>query len=257
MGSEEAAANLPSSDDLSGNAVRCRGAAMAADVASASNDVSPSSKDMMPECPVCGDIYSDEENTPRMLPCGHTICQICVTKLPIQFSPSSGGRFIKCPECRSRVLWRGMQSLPKNYALIRLLGSEAHHHSEAVRCGEATGRRAKIVSVLGLLEILRACALALTMRCWTHLSFPRMLRRVKWLVQLTSVLCGSFVGLMIFLPLCFVYVMIGWWTAWLSCLVFWWLAVGVVGYSVGIAFVFLCVCWIELLSGRVFGIRFT
>ena len=46
---------------------------------------SPSSKliSPVPECPVCWDLFDQELRSPRLIACGHTICEVCVGNLPL------------------------------------------------------------------------------------------------------------------------------------------------------------------------------
>ena len=46
---------------------------------------SPSAKwiSPVPECPVCWDLFDQELRSPRLIACGHTICEVCVGNLPL------------------------------------------------------------------------------------------------------------------------------------------------------------------------------
>ncbi|EFJ13262.1 hypothetical protein SELMODRAFT_9033, partial [Selaginella moellendorffii] len=66
------------------------------------------------ECPVCLEFFNDGSHTPRLLCCGHTVCQLCVERLVVS---SSLPRF-RCPECRALSKWRGIHHFPKNYILL-------------------------------------------------------------------------------------------------------------------------------------------
>ncbi|XP_050721179.1 uncharacterized protein LOC127001053 [Eriocheir sinensis] len=69
------------------------------------------------DCPVCLTNFDDIVQRPRNLPCGHTVCTLCIDKLKEQ------GR-VTCPECRiSHAVPEGGQ-FPVSYiaeALIRMM----------------------------------------------------------------------------------------------------------------------------------------
>ncbi|CAG9460275.1 unnamed protein product [Pedinophyceae sp. YPF-701] len=75
------------------------------------------------DCGICCDTFTAEgERTPRMLPCGHTVCESCCGRHFI--------RHMECPLCRTPVQARGKAKetaaqLPKNFYVIRMLEDEA------------------------------------------------------------------------------------------------------------------------------------
>jgi len=72
----------------------------------------------LPECPVCLQNYDDENAIPRVLSCGHTVCEACLVHLPPRF-PNT----IRCPACTQLVKYspnQGPSSLPKNIDLLRI-----------------------------------------------------------------------------------------------------------------------------------------
>ncbi|KAM7252812.1 hypothetical protein ACFE04_025430 [Oxalis oulophora] len=82
------------------------------------NDAVISPELELPECPVCLQMYDSEYTIPRVLACGHTTCQDCLTHLPTKF-PNT----IRCPACTQLVKFPnggGPTSLPKNIDLLRL-----------------------------------------------------------------------------------------------------------------------------------------
>ena len=79
------------------------------------------------ECPICKDAF----NTPKMLPCGHTLClSPCLEQL------AGGLRTVRCPECRSDHVVPGgnVANFPTNFLITRLLDEEKRH-KEAVKEG--------------------------------------------------------------------------------------------------------------------------
>eukprot|EP00249_Psilotum_nudum_P018951 c27034_g1_i3 orf=381-788(-) len=77
----------------------------------------------IPECPVCWDHFNEGAHMPRILRCGHTICNSCLKYLPVDYR--LGLQFLRCPECRNPCLWKGEQELPKNYVLLRALSNSS------------------------------------------------------------------------------------------------------------------------------------
>lgn len=70
----------------------------------------------LPECPVCLQYYDGACTTPRVLSCGHSVCEACVTQLPNPFPQT-----IRCPACTQLVKYpQNISSLPKNIDLLRL-----------------------------------------------------------------------------------------------------------------------------------------
>ena len=66
------------------------------------------------ECPLCCEIYDDQNFLPRLLSCGHTFCSSCLETLLKNNS-------ISCPECRTTAsVPVGVVGLTKNYALLRI-----------------------------------------------------------------------------------------------------------------------------------------
>ncbi|KAK1398526.1 Protein translocase subunit SECA2 chloroplastic [Heracleum sosnowskyi] len=70
----------------------------------------------LPECPVCLQYYDGACTTPRVLSCGHSTCEACLTQLPNPFPQT-----IRCPACTQLVKFpQNISSLPKNIDLLRL-----------------------------------------------------------------------------------------------------------------------------------------
>lgn len=67
---------------------------------------------LLMKCPMCDVIYS-EDNVPRNLTCGHSLCTVCAsTCLTSQKS---------CPECNEKQYATEASDLPVNYPLLRLM----------------------------------------------------------------------------------------------------------------------------------------
>ena len=108
---------------------------------------------LLPECIVCLCPFEDTSHYPRVLDCGHSLCEECIGSListqgpsqhislmtTINESPSTNSGvtsiststseqkrvLIRCPECsaRTRLTGPGVQSLPKNIELMRLVSA--------------------------------------------------------------------------------------------------------------------------------------
>ncbi|CAM6082915.1 unnamed protein product [Calypogeia fissa] len=84
------------------------------------------------ECPVCWEAFNDEENTPYVLWCGHSLCRNCVVGLQwavikLPFCPIQLPLFIACPWCQFltlRMTWKGTLKYPcKNFFLLWIVES--------------------------------------------------------------------------------------------------------------------------------------
>lgn len=69
----------------------------------------------LPECPVCLQNYDGDSTVPRVLSCGHSACESCLSKLPERFPLT-----IRCPACTQLVKFppQGPSVLPKNIDLL-------------------------------------------------------------------------------------------------------------------------------------------
>ncbi|OQS02591.1 hypothetical protein THRCLA_05053 [Thraustotheca clavata] len=70
------------------------------------------------ECELCNEQYGNAEgHTPRLLECGHTFCQACLSDWANHGQP--GSNIITCPSCR-RETKVGPEGLPKNFEVLRI-----------------------------------------------------------------------------------------------------------------------------------------
>ena len=54
-----------------------------------------------PECPLCMEPYADDsEHVPRILQCGHTACQGCLSLMLRTAKTEAHSKKLECPECR-------------------------------------------------------------------------------------------------------------------------------------------------------------
>ncbi|XP_076901121.1 uncharacterized protein LOC143555465 [Bidens hawaiensis] len=73
-----------------------------------------------PECPVCLQPFDGEATIPRVLACGHSACDSCLTHLP----KPPFTRTIRCPACTQLVTYpESPSALPKNIDLLRISSS--------------------------------------------------------------------------------------------------------------------------------------
>ncbi|KAF5749061.1 hypothetical protein HS088_TW04G01022 [Tripterygium wilfordii] len=82
----------------------------------------------IPECPVCLQSYDGEDAIPRVLGCGHTACESCLTHLPQKY-PNT----VRCPACIQLVKYppQGPSGLPKNIELLRLQPNSQKSHKQS------------------------------------------------------------------------------------------------------------------------------
>ena len=77
------------------------------------------------ECPVCFHTLSEESNAPMSMPCGHTLCSVCINQLVSKATATSsqlGARrtpTFQCPLCRE---WVNKDAVHLNVTLRDLLG---------------------------------------------------------------------------------------------------------------------------------------
>lgn len=75
-----------------------------------------------PECPVCLQPFDPVSAVPRVLPCGHSICHVCLPLLPPPLAslPNS----LRCPSCTQLVPFDrqvGPASFPRNLDLLHYI----------------------------------------------------------------------------------------------------------------------------------------
>ena len=72
-------------------------------------------------CSVCFEPYGPDKVVPRILSCGHTYCERCLSlMLQLLLATSSSGKKLECPYCKTKckVPSGAVTRLPKNYALL-------------------------------------------------------------------------------------------------------------------------------------------
>ena len=78
-------------------------------VTSSAPDLSKEALSKLLTCAICLDHYKD----PRMLPCAHTYCEGCISRLPVE-RPNEQQRVVKCPLCQqpAQLGEKGSSGLP-------------------------------------------------------------------------------------------------------------------------------------------------
>ena len=82
------------------------------------------------ECGICCEHYGSYLLTPRILPCGHTFCEGCLTGVATQSETedaADGHQTMACPSCSvlMEVPKEGMGELMKNYVVESMLDAVA------------------------------------------------------------------------------------------------------------------------------------
>jgi hypothetical protein len=70
------------------------------------------------ECSICSELFNEQANCPRLLRCGHTCCEVCLTRV-IEDNQ------IICPSCRNISVTSSVDSLPKNYIVLEFLANRS------------------------------------------------------------------------------------------------------------------------------------
>jgi hypothetical protein len=98
----------------------------------------------MLECPICMDEYVSppSERMPVSLPCGHSLCKLCITKMQtaaLREHKGSGPLAVQCPKCREMLNLPpgGVGALPCNYSVVEMLEALACERGEHEACLQA------------------------------------------------------------------------------------------------------------------------
>ncbi|XP_064096622.1 uncharacterized protein LOC135208413 isoform X1 [Macrobrachium nipponense] len=76
-------------------------------------------------CHLCYEVYDEETRRPRMLPCGHSYCTDCITKLIMN------GR-LSCPECNTNFVASDSSQIPVNYGMERVISAMKEKQSGTI-----------------------------------------------------------------------------------------------------------------------------
>ncbi len=69
-------------------------------------------------CQICFEKFNTEGNTPRLLPCSHTLCHLCIESL---ITPTKHN--LECPVCRNNHIIRddGAKTFPQNKYILQFI----------------------------------------------------------------------------------------------------------------------------------------
>ncbi|CAL4131713.1 unnamed protein product, partial [Meganyctiphanes norvegica] len=106
----------------------------------------------IPECSICTEGLDDSERRPRCLPCGHTICTMCIDK-----SITRGDR--TCPSCRQLHHVTAATELPINFFSEEMFQKLAEKSSEISRlnsemCDDDREMKENIIKFVGSISPL-------------------------------------------------------------------------------------------------------
>ncbi|XP_071956992.1 uncharacterized protein [Antedon mediterranea] len=79
------------------------------------------------ECPICLQLFNGCDRLPKLLPCQHTYCILCLKNIAKKMDD-----VVECPECRvwHQLTHSGVTAFPHNITIMRLL--DAHKMDSAV-----------------------------------------------------------------------------------------------------------------------------
>ena len=70
-------------------------------------------------CPVCFELFDIQQRIPRILPCSHTLCELCMAEI------LNGRKFMVCPQCRKKhAAHSGVKAFPENKYIFKNLKPE-------------------------------------------------------------------------------------------------------------------------------------
>lgn len=83
----------------------------------------PSTAGSILDCPICNEMFE----TPRILPCQHTICEKCLSShiRDVTRNGSKAPREFPCPVCKRNTKLKNATTFQKNLTITALLDSKA------------------------------------------------------------------------------------------------------------------------------------
>lgn len=94
-------------------------------------------------CFICQESYDSKQRIPRLLKCGHTLCETCLKGM----IAATDEKCIKCPLDKEVIsIDNDIQSFPKNFALFQLLDeSDSARRSEKREKSETENQKTKLI----------------------------------------------------------------------------------------------------------------
>ncbi len=117
-------------------------------------------------CPICFEKFNYDVNTPRLLPCSHTLCHLCIEKLI-----TSTKQVLQCPQCRQRhnVHRNGPKTFPQNKYILHIISlkieKQDKHKHDTLEPGLQKCREHN--RELGLFCLEACCQTAICLKCFT------------------------------------------------------------------------------------------
>ena len=84
-------------------------------------------------CGTCLYTYDGDEHSPKLLPCSHTICRICLERIAANATREPPGSF-RCPICRELIQTPrgGVMAFPPSFLVNQLLDLVASQRREVI-----------------------------------------------------------------------------------------------------------------------------
>ncbi|CAD6194731.1 unnamed protein product [Caenorhabditis auriculariae] len=105
------------------------------------------------ECPVCCSQFNRQNNVPKVLDCGHSICSNCITTLLSNVrvyivGEGEGVQQLKCPLCQVYTNIDDVKNLRNNFQLLDVVESyennakeEKAFHVKCIECHDVSGEK--------------------------------------------------------------------------------------------------------------------
>lgn len=77
-------------------------------------------------------MYDGSEHTPKLLPCSHTVCLVCLTRIAASQTRDTGS--FRCPICRELITIPrgGVSALPPSFLVNQLLDLMSRQRREVI-----------------------------------------------------------------------------------------------------------------------------
>ena len=121
-------------------------------------------------CCLCCEPYDTSRNIPKVLPCVHTFCALCLDKI-IQVA-GDNGQNPGCPKCRLEFSTRseGARKLPTNFVIQDMIELNLHHEVPPKRSRQRKLPTCKTHPNKELILVCMKCEVGLCVNCVKTLS---------------------------------------------------------------------------------------